>query len=64
MTASDFNRYFKRVRGRACKKEENATRIIYTDRFGNQAIQFKSPGPYNMSLYYNGKFYSLVRKNS
>ena len=59
MTASEFYQKFKRVRDRAIETVVTETKIIYTDRYGNQAIEYKNSNPYTKGLYYNNKLFNV-----
>ena len=64
MNASEFYKYFQLVRRHATKREETASKTVYTDQFGNQAIEYKTPAPYNLGLFYNKKLYHIRPKNT
>lgn len=64
MTATEFYKHFQLVRRRATRKEETASKIIYTDMYGNQAIEYKTPAPYSLGLFYKEKLYHIRPKNT
>ena len=64
MNASEFYRRFQLVRRLAVTKQETAHKIIYTDIYGNQAIEYKDASPYNLGLFYNKKLYHIRPKNT